>query len=703
MRALAILCRVVRRCAFVAVATVIFLSHQAQAAELQLGTPFSDQMVVQYGRPFPMWGRATQGDAVRIEVAGRRWEGRADGAGNWRVDVGPLDAGGPYVFTVVAGEDRKELRDVLAGELWLCAGQSNMAASMREVANTEAEVVAANFPQIRMLRVPEAPADEPWDYVNAEWKSCTPATAMGFSGTGYYFGRKLHRELKMPIGLVVCAWGGSSVPAWMSRAALNAPEIRRQMPYDMLGWRENVRPNKLYCGMLNPIVPLGVRGVIWYQGETEGDPGQNAYLYRHTFPAMIQDWRRVWGRPELPFYYVQLPNLKNHPQWPIVRESQAAALRLPHTGMITTLDIGESDHLHPQNKLAFGERLADLVLAREYGMPLTVDGPRLREARPEGATMRVLLDHAVGLRTADGKSPLAFTVAGEDRQFVNAEASIDGESVVVQNARVSKPVAVRYAWASDPKVNLVNEAGLPLSPFRTDDWPVEGQQLIWLPLPSQPSLAVRVTAAAAVGGESGWQWAGSGIEPTQLIERRHLRPLDGGRSQLVASERTKPGGPATPALVWTRDLPTDPGGAESVAFDPTKGCTVELQLQVVKITTPLSGVELAATLPDREKQLRTYRIAMSPMRLHGFTSNEIAVLGYNLDNTTGYHAYRISVRPDGIAQIYYDGREMGVLAGEPVTDKTVGPSISWGKRAQGGGMTANVESISFDFNGAFAP
>ena len=674
----------------------------AIGASLALPTLFSDGMVVQRGAAVQIWGWARPGATVTIDFAGQTISARADDTSTWRAEAAPVSSHGPHTMRVRSGDEESIVRDILAGEVWLCSGQSNMAMSLPELGDSAGAVMAeADHPHIRMFRVPESPADEPWkDVPGASWKPCTPVNARRYSAFAYFFARRFHHELDAPIGIVLSAWGGSSTVAWTSREALDAPQIRRQVPYDVLGWGDMIRPSRLTGAMLDPLAPYTVRGTVWYQGETEAAAGQNPYLYRLTFPAMIEDWRRQWRRPEMPFYFVQLPTLRSGHRWPAVRESQRQALRLPRTGMITTLDLGEPNHLHPLNKQAFAERMADLVLAREYGRgDVAVDGPRFREARVEGSQVRVTLDHASGLRTSDGQPPREFTIAGQDQKFFDAAARIEQDgTLLVTSDQVPAPASVRYGWSAEPKVNIVNAAGLPLEPFRSDDWPVDGQELMWQTLPGRDALARTASAAAMISGEAGaWRWAGDGQWRSEGDKQRFTRPLDGGRTQLVIRQTPRPGVvTTTPAAWWTAEIPVPTPAPDA----KDAGFTAEIRAAVYRATMPLSGLEFEVCHSGRR-----YRIAVAPTHLYGYHGNEIRILGQNLDNCTDYHDYRISIRPDGTAQVYFDSRELGVLAGEPLPDGATSSrtSIGWGKRAPGGEMTVNVHQVAFDGEGAFEP
>jgi sialate O-acetylesterase len=681
------------------------------SADLRLPTLFSDHAVLQRDKDLPVWGWADGGAAVDVEINGQRASATADATGRWRATLSALKAGGPFEMTFVSGGARRTLRDVWVGDVWLCAGQSNMAHGLDECENGEKDMAAADHPQLRMFRVRESIADAPRDdAAGAAWAVCSPRTISSFSAVGYYFGRKIHAEAGVPVGLLVCAWGGSSVTAWMSRDALDEPRIRRQVPFDVFGWREPTRPNKLYAGMLHPLAPFGIRGALWYQGETECEPPYNAYLYRDFLAAMIADWRALWREPALPFYIVQLPILKTRDRT-VLRESQDRASRLPRVGMITTIDISRPLSAHPGNKHEIAGRLADLVLADEYGQARPAYGPRCARHAVDGPLVRVELERASGLKTIDGHPPRAFAVAGDDRKFFDANATLDGAAIVISHPSVAKPVAVRYAWSAAPDVNVVNDQSLPLAPFRTDDWPVAGQEDAWVALPTKAQLPNHATGATITATTTvttattittttrpAWTFAGSQLDPQTIAQRRLVRPQDRGAVQVHVPDRPlADGATRSPRMFWR----TAADAFKSV--EPSKGCTVELEALVFSATLPLSGLELHVRVPHADGRIKQYRLAIAPARVFGLHGDEVRVLGHNL-NTSGSHAYRIAVRPEGSAQVYFDSTELGTLPGEWIEQSDAAqPGIAIGKPYDGGTLTATIERVSYDVEGAFQP
>ncbi len=635
-------------------------------ADIRLPAVVGDNMVLQRGEKVSIWGWADPGEEISVRVS---WHSshrrvRADRGGKWLLKVDAPKAGGPYGMTLV-GKNTITLRNILCGEVWVCSGQSNMEMAVQAVANGEQEVAAANFPNIRLFTVQKKIAETPQADCVGQWSLCSPQAVAGFSAVGYFFGRHLHKELNVPVGLINTSWGGTVAEAWTSDRTLEKmPEFKTLMariaqakanpdasmkkyqeemeqwqqkiestgaqsrgcvapdfddsswqemelpvlweqagltnfdglvwfrktidvpdswagkeamlelgpiddmdttwvngvkvgahmeagqwqvarrykvaadvikagrnviavqvldtgggggiygqaeqmrlkavgaaegtPVPLAGtWRYKVSsdlasmppqpkqptwvnnpnaPTVLYNGMIAPLIPFGIRGAIWYQGESNAD---RAYQYRELFPAMIEDWRRNWGSGKFSFLFVQLANfMATRPEpaestWAELREAQCMTLSLPQTGMATIIDIGEANDIHPKNKQDVGKRLALWALARTYGREdLVCSGPRYKSMKIKDDKVILRFDHVDGGLVARGSGPLTgFAIAGADRKFVWADARIEGKTLVVHSDKVPKPVAVRYAWADNPVCDLSNAAGLPASPFRTDDWP----------------------------------------------------------------------------------------------------------------------------------------------------------------------------------------------------------------------------------------
>jgi sialate O-acetylesterase len=457
---------------------------------------------------------AAPGEAVKITLKGKSRSTTAGPDGRWMLRLPKLKTGGPYEMQI-QGTNVLTIHDVLVGEVWLGSGQSNMAFTVsKKVAyyagmlDEEKEIAAANYPTLRMFTVKEEKSYTPKDDVKGEWKICSPETVPGFSAVGYLFARDLQRRLKVPVGILTVAYGASTAEAWMPREAVSADAKIKPMldRFDALedfykthpgiaateappapqtiNGRSTVRPGPmrdpvgdqhestvLFNGMMHPVIPYAIRGAIWYQGESIVGGKEGLALYPHVMEALVTSWRKLWNEGEFPFYAVQLPALKNVSNNPLVREGQAQILTLPNSGLAVTIDVGDPDNVHPKDKAPVGERLALIALANVYGRKLEFAGPRYSSMKVEGNSIRIRFTHVDGRLIAKDGPLKWFQIAGADQQFVDAEAAIEGKSVIVKSDKVTAPVAVRYAWANYPiGCNLTNAAGLPAAPFRTDAW-----------------------------------------------------------------------------------------------------------------------------------------------------------------------------------------------------------------------------------------
>ena len=483
-------------------------------AAVTLPKLFSDHMMLQQNVPVRVWGKASPGEHVRISFRDQAVSTRADGQGRWEAFLRPMKPG-PASLLRIEGENSITLQDVLVGEVWVASGQSNMVWPVERSSNAEQEIARANYPEIRLFKVALKTAEQPLEDVEGEWQVCRPETARNFSGVGYFFASHLHEHLRAPVGMIQSAWGGTPAEAWTSLEALKAePALRFYLdtwdrvmadyPAEKLRLEEAIRqweqavkvakgrgeqpppkpreprgpghphaPASLYNAMIAPLVPYAIRGAIWYQGESNASISQ-AHLYRRLFQTMILDWRQRWGQGAFPFLFVQLANYaKTGPQsaWPELRESQAFALQLRHTGMAVALDVGDPQDIHPTNKQEVGRRLALAARAAVYGEKVVYSGPVFRQLTREDGRLRLWFDHpGGGLAVRGGGDLKGFMISGADRQFVPARAIIEGRTVVVSSPQVPAPVAVRYGWADDPENNLTNTEGLPAPPFRSDDW-----------------------------------------------------------------------------------------------------------------------------------------------------------------------------------------------------------------------------------------
>jgi sialate O-acetylesterase len=471
---------------------LLFVFPIVAQAEVKLPAIFSDHAVLQRDMPVPVWGWAAPGEEVTVSIAGQTHKAAADDKGKWRVTLEPLSVGEPLKL-VVEGKNRLERNDILAGEVWLCSGQSNMEWPVAASSNADLEIPTANHPRIRLVRVKNVGSQETMEDFEGAWQPCSPETIPGFSAVGYFFGRELQQNLDVPIGLIDNSWGGSACDAWIARKRMEGnPLYQAQLAnWDKLAAEYakdkdpkkasllagNARPANLYHARVEPILGYAIRGVIWYQGESNAG---RAYQYREMFPLMIQSWREDWKQGDFPFYWVQLADyMAEKPEpgdsgWAELREAQTMTLdRLPKTGQAVIIDIGEASDIHPRNKLEVAKRLARWALARDYDRKIICQSPRYASMESKDGTITVKFkDVGGGLRTLDAAEVQGFAIAGEDRRWVWAEAKIVApDQVAVRSFAVEKPVAVRYAWADNPVCNLCNAELLPVTPFRTDDWP----------------------------------------------------------------------------------------------------------------------------------------------------------------------------------------------------------------------------------------
>jgi sialate O-acetylesterase len=504
-------------------AASLFTVFQPARADVSLNNMFGDHMVLQHGIRNKVWGRAAPGEAVTVTLGSQTHSTTAGPDGAWFVLLDPINIyGGPHVLTV-AGKNTVTFNDVLIGEVWVCSGQSNMQWSVNQSKDADLEKPAARLPHVRLISVPQVGTQEPqWNF-EGKWQTCSPETVGNFSAIGYFFGRQLHQTLGVPIGLIDNAWGGSTAEAWVRRDKLaahpplkalhdrwvkieaNDDAAKAEFEKKLAEWKDaaekakaegkpapwkpadfeaqmkgNSRPGNIHAGVLSPSIGYGIRGVIWYQGESNAG---RAYQYRELFPFMIKSWREEWGLGDFPFYWVQLADYlaeKSEPgdsAWAELREAQTMTMKaLPNTGEAVIIDLGESKDIHPKNKQDVGHRLARWALAETYQQPgIACRGPLYKSMEKAGNKIVLSFDQVssqADWRPFDVHEPIGFTIAGSDKKFASAKATIlpDGR-IEMSSETVADPVAVRYAWADNPMCNLYSAAGLPLTPFRTDDFP----------------------------------------------------------------------------------------------------------------------------------------------------------------------------------------------------------------------------------------
>jgi sialate O-acetylesterase len=475
---------------------ILALTSVPAGAVVKLNRLFGHGAVLQRGIAVPVWGEAGEGEKVTVRFQDQVVSATAQ-AGRWMVRLKPLKAGGPFSL-VVEGENRLTLTNIVVGEVWLCSGQSNMTFPLSRATNGLEAIRAAGDSSLRLFDVTRGPADAPQADVGGEWKSSSPETAAGFSAVAWFFGRDLRRALQVPVGLILSGVGGTPAEAWTSRQTLESdPELKRivdrhdaavkefkakklaagpaagtgrkqktgaaRAPADP--GRTSRRPCGLYNGMIAPLQPFAMAGVIWYQGEANSG---RASEYKNLFPALIRDWRRAWNQGDFPFLFVQIaPHERMSPE---IREAQLFAWRhVPATAMVVTTDVGAAKDIHPVEKEPVGQRLALAARAIAYGEMIEYSGPVYETLKVEGNRAILSFSHAGSGLVAKGGALKGFCVAGQDGQFEAAHAQISGDRVIVSSPSVKQPVAVRYGWERVPEVNLFNAEGLPASPFRTDD------------------------------------------------------------------------------------------------------------------------------------------------------------------------------------------------------------------------------------------
>ena len=442
----------VSRCVVV-VSLLLAPSSMPQAqADVKLPKVIGDHMVLQRDRPLPIWGWADPGEEVTVKLDEATAKTKADAQGNWKVVLPAMQADGKAHRMTVNGKNKIELDDILVGEVWIGSGQSNMEWGLNGCHNAQEAIPAATDSQIRLLHVDKVQTPEPAKDVQAGpgWKVCSPETVSGFSGVLYFFGQRLRKDLDVPVGLINSSWGGSPIEPWTVSAD---------------------KGGGMYNGMIAPVTPFLIRGVIWYQGESNVG---NGLAYRERMQALIEGWWKVWGY-DFPFYFVQLAPFSGYgagvlpPLW----EAQAASLKIPGTGMAVTTDLVDNlKDIHPKNKFDVGNRLALWALAKDYSKKdLTYSGPLYKSMKVEGSKIRLSFAHVGGgLKSRDGKPLGEFEIAGADGKFVPAEATIDSDTIVVQAKEVALPTQARFGWRNVANPNLVNKEGLPASPFKTDNW-----------------------------------------------------------------------------------------------------------------------------------------------------------------------------------------------------------------------------------------
>lgn len=465
---------------------------------LRMSSLYTDYMVLQRDVPLDIHGTANTGEKITVEISGQKAEAVADNQGKWSAVLSPMQAAEDLTLTITAGKQRKVFSHVAVGEVWLCSGQSNMAFMLCQAESGKQDIAAADDPQLRLFDMKGRweTYDVAWpasclDSLNhlqyfheTTWQPSTPTSASRFSAVGYYYGRMLRQKLGVPVGLICNAVGGAPTEAWVDRNSLET-----SFPNILSNWLQNdfiqdwvrgraaknltndqtklgrhpYEPCYLYESGILPLQQYPIKGVIWYQGESNA---HNKDAHAKLFSLLIDGWRQNWNNPDMPFYFVQLSSL-NRPSWPWFRDSQLRLMKeISNTGMAVSSDHGDSLDVHPRCKQPIGERLARWALAKTYGQHITPSGPVFSSVTRQADALIVSFLYADGLQTSDGKAPSCFEIAEEDGLFQPATATIEGSKVRLTSPTIKHPRYVRYAWQPFTRANLVNADHLPASTFR---------------------------------------------------------------------------------------------------------------------------------------------------------------------------------------------------------------------------------------------
>ena len=507
-----------------ALSILVLAAVPSLRAELKLPAIFSDHMVLQQKQTNPVWGWDTPGTKVTVSFAGQMKSAEAGADGKWAVKLDPVPANAAPQTLAIAGTTKREIQDVLVGEVWMCSGQSNMGFPLQGDWNGDIEAAASNHPNLRLIKVPNVGTQEAQTDFKGEWRASNAESARGFSAVGFFFGRYIHEIVGVPVGLIDNAWGGSAAEAWVRReslakvsrfkllmentvkreADLQTEKAKADFEAATARWKEQVekmkaaglkpgqqlprapqspdawlkgngRPGNIFNGVLHPTIGYGIKGVVWYQGESNAS---RAYEYQSLFPFMIEQWRKEWNEGDFSFYWVQLADFKGEAvepgdsDWAELREAQTKTMKLPNTGQCVITDLGEGRDIHPKNKQDVAARLVRWALVKDYGMKFMHRSPEFKKMEVKGNKAVITVDcFGSSLRPFDVVEAVGFTVCGEDKVWHKAKGTLLGKDTVeVWSDKVAAPVAVRYAWADNPVANLASQEGLPLTPFRTDDF-----------------------------------------------------------------------------------------------------------------------------------------------------------------------------------------------------------------------------------------
>lgn len=493
---------------------------ETRRIENRIAPYFTDHTVLPSGREVPVWGRAEPGRQIHVSFARHQATATTGSDGIWLVQLPPLAPGTRGELSITGDNTSIVLKDVVAGEVWFCSGQSNMEWTVAKSLHAESEIRNADLPDIRHYKVTLRSSPKPLDafgVAGPAWRPASPETAGAFTAVGYFFAKEIHRHLKVPIGLIDATWGGTPIHPWMTLPQIKAwehygemmenkrkeiadwPRRKAENEARLTQWEQEARqatadgraapvrpwfpgppdsgqymPGQLYHAMVHPFIRFPVRGVLWYQGESNAGGGEGGGArYTQLQNRLIQGWRESWNNASLPFLFVQLagfrqPTDASGTSWAFLREGQQASLALPHTAMATAADIGEPNDVHPKNKQEVGRRLALLALTDVYQKTgFHSRSPEPTRIEKTGDSLRITFRHASGgLKTRDGKAPAGFTLAGEEGVLHAAEARIEGDSVIVRHPLVTQPKQMRHGFVNYPEINLTDAGNLPVLPFR---------------------------------------------------------------------------------------------------------------------------------------------------------------------------------------------------------------------------------------------
>lgn len=478
------------------------------ATSLRVPALFGDNACVQAGQPLAVWGWSDPASKVTITLDKSSVETTTDADGRWQAELPGIPVGGPYVLSVQSGDQTVTSKNIVAGEVWLASGQSNMFWPLTKTEHAARDIPTAGNDQLRLFRSEIIPSFDTASEPRGKWEVCTPESVAEFSGVAYYFGRKLQKDLNVPVGMIQVSLGGTPIEGWLPpelwKESAEFKALRKvqegkaddhaRKTYERLfqKWKKRGSPagkeppkpdyaevdqndpSVCFNVGIAPLAPYTLTGFLWYQGEWNTGRAEH---YDKLLTQLVGKWRKLWGGTELPFYVVQLPNIGKEPSeepvdfksgWAALREEQATVLKLPNTGLAVTIDLG--GELHPPQKLEVGERLARIALAQAYKRDIPALGPSLTEAKAEGGKLILTFANADGLTLTPAHGRTGFALAGDDKIYHAANATVEGEKILLSTPAVPAPKFVRYLWAQNPQATVYNSAGLPAGPFRTDSW-----------------------------------------------------------------------------------------------------------------------------------------------------------------------------------------------------------------------------------------